>query len=299
MNTIRIPGKVMLSGEYAVLHGGAAAMMPVSRFLTLTESADADEDSSPVVRLARDWPIERLPSGPAPGSFVVDRSEFLHAATGHKTTKLGLGSSAAEAVAVIAWRYQRAGLSWQDFRAEIATIADAVHRQAQGGHGSGADVALCAHGQPLLFHRADDAPVVAFVDSQLPLTQPLHLVWTGAGANTRVMMEIFERWRDGTGTQVKAKLDSLVTASRRLAGDWFGGDADQLLEHVDRHQAIMETISEGAGLPYFTQEHRKLAAWARGHGGRCKPTGAGGGDMALLIGDLPIAELDGLVLGVG
>ena len=53
MKTIQIPGKVMLTGEYAVLYGGTAVMAPVPRYLRLTISEDNNRGAcSPIVEEA-------------------------------------------------------------------------------------------------------------------------------------------------------------------------------------------------------------------------------------------------------
>lgn len=298
MMTIRIPGKVMLSGEYAVLHEGRALMMPVHRYVTISDESGSEEESlSPVVRLALTYPIERLRQEPIRTEFRIDRTEHYGRAADGKFTKLGLGSSAAEAVAVIAFRFQLAGVDWQNFRSEIAKIADEVHRQAQSGLGSGADVAVCAYGRPLLFARADDTPTVDLIDPQKSLTLPLHLVWSGQAANTRLMIRKFDYWRDAK-SGASSRLNGLVEISHRLAPLWYGSDPDSLLSAVDEWLDAMNAIANEAELPFTTDFHRELDQWARSHGGRCKPTGAGGGDMVLLIGELPVKELSQPVISL-
>ena len=58
----------------------------------------------------------------------------------------------------------------------------------------------------------------------------------------------------------------------------------------------MKEISKSAGISYFMPVHTQLDAWARRHGGRCKPTGAGGGDMVLMAGELPLDQLPRLCI---
>jgi mevalonate kinase len=38
MTNVNIPGKVMLSGEYAVLYGGTSVLVPVPRYMKFEES---------------------------------------------------------------------------------------------------------------------------------------------------------------------------------------------------------------------------------------------------------------------
>jgi mevalonate kinase len=52
-------------------------------------------------------------------------------------------------------------------------------------------------------------------------------------------------------------------------------------------------------MAYMLPVHARYEEWARRHGGRAKPTGAGGGDMILLVGELPLAQLNVDVMKLG
>ena len=95
MKTIHIPGKVMLSGEYAVLYGGTAVLMPVPRYLKLSDSKASDQnDYSPMVRAALDYPILELKDYEnkyGKPSVIIDSSEFFGADNEGRRIKLGLG----------------------------------------------------------------------------------------------------------------------------------------------------------------------------------------------------------------
>ena len=54
----------------------------------------------------------------------------------------------------------------------------------------------------------------------------------------------------------------------------------------------MQQIAEIAKMPYKLPIHHEVEEWARSNGGFAKPTGAGGGDMIMLVGDLPYDELE-------
>ena len=145
MPSVSIPGKVMLSGEFAVLHGAPAVMLPVPRWLRLTAvDRPPAEGYSPVVEAAL---AQALPAtaeheaGAGLPHIGLDSAEFFTTGTGRAAVKLGLGLSAAEAVGAIALRYECAGISWLTRWREVAAQAMQAHRQAQSGIGSGAGVA--------------------------------------------------------------------------------------------------------------------------------------------------------------
>ncbi|MCB2198979.1 hypothetical protein KQI63_06205 [bacterium] len=292
LNSVRIPGKVMLSGEYAVLYGATAVLMPVPRFLTISESLGPSTNPSPVLEHALREPIEPIAVWEEKyplRSVEVDRSDFYIEQDG-RLIKLGIGSSAAEAVGVIALRLERAGVAWQDNRELVATLAERAHRRAQGGIGSGADVAAVAYGCPIRFNRSNDTITVDPIDTATsPVSLPLALLHSGTAANTRVLVRLFEGWAC-LGDRQKHQLEQLVALSDELAPFWFGGDSGVLLDMLTRFDETMSRLTDEATLPWKTTVHRDIETWAKKNGGAAKPTGAGGGDLVLTVGNLPLSE---------
>ncbi len=296
MTEVVIPGKVMLSGEYAVLHGAAAVLVPVPCELIIREI-----DSPPVqpyprtVETALTQPVailneyEREHGLP---HLEIDSSAFRAPDSGGTLRKLGLGSSAAEAVGVIALRHLRAGVDWRKRCSEIAFHAEAAHHTAQGGLGSGADVAVCAYGRPILFRRHEGGFTVKEIDlPDAAARSKLTLAWTGVPADTRSMVEAFERWVDG-GERARSMVRALCEAGDNLAKAWFGEPEEEFFPLFDAFVERLASCTGAAGIDYRLDLHREIEEWARSYGGRAKPTGAGGGDMILLVGDLPFDKLD-------
>jgi len=297
MIAVQVPGKVMLSGEYAVLHGGSAVMVPVPRYLKLKEIAKSDSMVySAVVAGALEIAISEIEAYEAKygkPDLTIDSSDFMAMDSHGNLSKLGLGLSAAEVVGVIALRFERAGMKWSKNRDPIHKYADTVHFDVQKGLGSGADVAACAYGQPLRFKKRDDTAIVELIDEHKIIHDvPLQLVWSGKPANTRLKIERFDAWLRSGGRKSEAMLSRLIESADMLANSWFFDAADDLFEKIDEFGEIMKEISGSAGLEYNLPIHDELDSWARKHGGRAKPTGAGGGDMILLIGELDLKEID-------
>lgn len=281
---VRVPGKALLSGEYAVLDGGTAVLAPVPRFLTVTRGEPGDD--SPVVRAARDIPIPGVPEDHGV-PFHIDRSEFLHTRPDGTTTKLGIGGSAAEAVGVIALRMKEAG---QDATADpdhLFHLAHTAHHEAQGGMGSGADVAACAYGRWIRYRLEGGEPRVE------PIARPalpLSLTFCGESADTRIAVARFDAWREAEGAHAETVVDELVTRSGTLAELWSEGARDRLISGLREYVALLDTIAEQAGFAFRTPAVRRIEAAAEAEGGYAKPTGAGGGDMVLRIGDVPAGD---------
>ncbi|MBU1317758.1 MAG: hypothetical protein KKG33_14380 [candidate division Zixibacteria bacterium] len=297
VTSVRVPGKVMLTGEYSVLHGGTAVVLPVPRYLTVTESDHTDPSKySPVIRAAAGFPIEEIQEFECeqklPG-IEVDYTEFYHKNSAGKITKLGLGSSAAEAVGAVALRFERAGLSWDDHAEMIAAYADHIHRGVQGGIGSGADVATCAFRRPIKFKHSHQEILVDQIEYSPDADRlPLNLVWSGHPANTRDMVDRFESWLRSGDENAGKLMRQLNKAASDVAHLWFRSKTDKLFTHLDKFVATLIACAMAADIPLILPIHAELADWAEKHGGRAKPTGAGGGDMILLVGDLPVDQLE-------
>jgi phosphomevalonate kinase len=287
---------VILSGEYAILAGGTAIALPAPRCLRAC-LADAPPPGGypPAAQAARVYPLPEL-AGYEDSRGVphmeLDASGLYTTGADGQRLKLGLGSSAAEVVAVLALRYVAAGKPAGLAHLLLAEHALAVHTQVQGGLGSGLDVMVAALGCGL---RAQDTggqlAVACLLPEELAQLPPLALVPTGVAAGTRVRVGQFNRWREDGGAPVRRMLAAASAASAQLADAWTGGDWPALLAALELFSAKLRLCLDSAGVEYMLPVHHELAEWARGHGGYAKPTGAGGGDMALLIGALPYSEL--------
>ncbi len=308
MARVSIPAKLMLSGEYAVLYGAPAVLLPVPRFLHVsageTDGGTPLAELPPALRAALSHPVKRLEEleaeAPRMEFFSIDSSAFFSDEPG-APQKLGLGLSAAECVAGIALRYEHCGLNWQAHRVEVARAAIAAHYGVSGG-GSGADCAASAMGRPIVYRLSEDGPQIGPGGGDGALPQPclpLNCVWSRRSADTRTLLGQFEDWADSGGSETAELLRQLVARSTELAPLWFGTDSAALLSAFDSFCAAMAACAAAAGMAWKLPAHARMEEWARRHGGRAKPTGAGGGDMILLVGDLPLTQLgmDAIALG--
>ncbi len=301
--SVSIPGKVMLSGEYAVLYGATSVLTRVQRYLHVTETTDPPEFAyPPPVELARTIPIQEL-SGYEPQFGIphvaIDRCEFQAKDAEGNLKKLGLGSSAAEAVGVVTLRFKRAGLDVERNRSAILGYAMTAHWEAQGGLGSGADVAACASAGPIeyRFFGPGKYLLTPFQAPQEQQTQ-MWLVWTGQPANTRELVKPFQAWIREASENRDKLFQEWMDSANTLAPLWYRSSQEELFAALDRFDSLMTHCAVEAGIPYKTDTHFELEEWARKHGGRAKPTGAGGGDLALMIGDLPKDQLEMEWIGI-
>lgn len=298
---VTAPGKLVVSGEYAVLAGAPALVLAVNRrarctvtvadspgwrFLstgfdgTAEHSLDAlvsGDELSPrdparigqaALRALLDHGIDvhRLPAGL---EIALDSSAFFQ--DGHK---LGLGSSAAVTLTL-----SHALADLAEAGGDRLNLALAAHRSLQGG-GSGLDVAAAYHGGLIAFRR--DPVTGATASEPCALARGLHLgfFWTGSSASTADHLVRFERWR---AAGHPAALENLVQAAVEVidALPTAHGFVRQLRAFASRLRAL----DEAAAIGIYGGLHHALAEAAVIRDAVYKPSGAGGGDLGLAVAD--------------
>lgn len=311
----RAPGKAVLIGEYAVLHGAPALAMAVDRHARVRIEPCARDQcrvSTPQLGIASvgfsiesgsiQWDVE-APGWPAlrqtasmlsflhglvierfgdPGAFSVeiDTAElFIDTSAG--PIKLGLGSSSAVAVALDAGLRLFAGGP-----AESGLSMRALHRllkpyrRGQDGQGSGIDLASCLCGGVISYQRHGDEPEVSRL--ALPANLSLMFVWTGQAASTPDLLQRYQRWRreqaDEAG-RIQAEMHRICCSAQAAMA---GGDAEALIEHFHCYGGLMRTMGLSMGVDLLGAEHGRIRARAEQLGLAYKPCGAGLGDLGMV-----------------
>jgi len=284
----RAPGKLFLTGEYAVLGGAPAVVAAVDRHASVVVAPGAAGaalvvDSLAEGRMTRmdvpgDGPLPGgdagavmaalRASGAAPAHVTVDSRPFLLG-----TRKLGLGRSAATLVAATASFLP--GCAPQ----AVLRVALAANALFQDGKGSGADVAASTHGGVVEVRRANGG--VSVTARELPAG--LHLVtgWTGTPAPTEPLLARFG------AAATPGALTELAAIAVAAAAAVARGDAGALCDAVDRSAVALVHLGAELDLPIVTPALARLVRAANRVGAVAKPSGAGAGDCGIALATSP------------
>ena len=288
---VAVPGSVLLLGEYAVTEpdapGVAVALHPEVR---------ATFDAGGPPRIAGRMGARRFTwtpagcdsplfaalvaeCGPPSGSISVDSSGF---AGPHG--KLGLGSSAAAAVAVAALLVTAgrrdtcalaedptaAGTGRYAARRRVLAAALAAHRATQGGRGSGYDVATSVWGGVVRFAGGHAPAVTTCRPRALP---ELYLVQGANPLATPGAVARYEEWRNLD----PAPADRFRKRSRALVEQFLAaGDAAACCAAIEAGGELTRRLGERIGVAVEPPELRDRLDRFRERGWAAKPVGAGG-----------------------
>lgn len=279
-----VAGKLMFAGEYAVLSGRCPALAAAVSELA---SWRLSEGPATIELTAFDRTWSWSPDGTAPegiGSLVqaaLDgaatvgwrlnarlRLEIRGQVAGHK---VGLGTSSAAVVAAV--RAAAASAHVPPPEAEIAAVAQRVHRASQGGRGSGYDVATLLAGGCIAYDRP--------TQSARPLAWPKQLFAAAlfTGTSFRTTSAIRTPLPDSA-------LDEIAAATAGVLVGWAAADEKAVIAAFERCEAAFDAAAKYRdGL--LTDALRNARSRIRQAGCQPRISGAGGGDCVLAFADDP------------
>lgn len=275
------PGKMMIIGEYAVLEGVPALVAAVDRRVRLRGALRPPPEpfasALPAEAEATRREAERV-LGALPAGLMLDVSALRSG-----SQKLGVGSSAAAAAVVAGWVLHAHGhpLELPETRERALQLALAGH-QAVAPRGSGADVAACSLGGFVRFTRSGSGAVEA-VPAAWPTDLCVRVIWTGQQVRTSDMLDAVDGLRRRDGSALAASMAELRAAADAFMDALARGHVTDLIRSAGWYGEAMGRLGDLAGAPIVEERLRTIAELAQRHGGAAKPSGAGGGDVALAL----------------
>jgi phosphomevalonate kinase len=278
------PGKLILTGEYAVLDGAPALVVAVDRRAIARRNLTPLGSSPFLVAVADEIAARRGLEDPAAQAALeisVDSAAFYH-----RITKLGFGSSAAVTVAATAL-----ALGTTD-RDEVLTVALAAHARGQGpkgARGSGADIAASVHGGTIVFSR--DASPESTAPCQIerrrwPASVMLMGFFTGIAADTAQLVARVNAARQAHRAAVDAALTAIADASRAACAA-VAAPPDiaplALIGAIALAAHATDRLASATGIDLVPECVTAARAALARLGGTAKTTGAGGGDVGIAV----------------
>ena len=277
---VAAPGKLFVTGAYAVREGAPGIVLAVDRYAVASNSTSGCEDETfPEVAAAARMLHVNAPTVDVSALYARDD----HGGRGDRGQKLGLGSSAAGTVAAVGHVFAARGdrLPEPDCRRRILDLAVAAHAFVQP-LGSGADIAAAVYGGALRIARTSRGLDV------LPLP-PLAVRWCafalGHPLRTSLALERLDDRR--TRENTRAAMDTIAQAAEVTAAAWHRADVAAVVDGACKHVRGLEALGAALELPLVPNE----VEIARGALGRRRslddfvllPSGAGGGDVVLWL----------------
>ena len=256
----------MLMGEYAVLEGGPGVVCAIGCYAYAHLPSTSTTISSPYVQAAVHQVSAFLKQHglPMPKSipYVDTQAFFSH----HR--KLGLGSSAAVVVASVGVLLAQAGFVPALHLPLIQQLAQRAHQNAQSLQGSGADIMAATWGGFQLIHTPKFAAPF-----------PLHfcLIATTHSASTSTLLKQYETHRQSA----HHARDVMNAATQQFLAAWRLQQPENMLHAISQTHAVYAELGGLFHTALLTEEHMWLSNLAQKFGGAAKPSGAGGGDIAV------------------
>lgn len=319
----KAPGKIMLLGEYAVLDGAPALVAAVGRHARVRLSPRPDRvwricaqemgvadlqftiDSSGRTRwrggahnaqarlgltahmLQAMLAGLAMPDWPRTGADLeIDTSELYVSDGRGAPVKLGLGSSAAVSVAL--WRALGAHFDrHREDRDPEQVLRELLepYSRAQGGWGSGADLAASLYGGMIRYRLSTDGFSIRRM--RLPRKLALCFVFSGRAAATPDHLAKFYHWRrrrPDASRNLLAQMTEQAESGVRAAHE---DDAGRMIIAMKNYSGLLEQLGEAMGVAVVSRPHR-LAGRLAARAGVCyKACGAGGGDLGIAASDDP------------
>ena len=299
--TVKVPGKIMVAGEYTVLNSGLSLSSTVNQFMwvncSLSENNKdeirSDYWTEPFTGDVTKLPTDKLLSSPLLSTVAWVRRKFSLShlslvVNSQLSPSFGFGSSSALRLGIISAAYCLR-YSCEELSAEqslcIARWSKDLQEKDQHGFSSGYDIITQVTGSVVLFKSENGAKWPEFVRQVPGVSQTLNkyvrVYCGGKGAKTSEVVGKTFSWLQKT-----SMLSHLSECSQKLISLLIDGSRndDYLYELSSRFHSCRRVFEKSEFFPtQLASDLKSLAGvdkyWS------FKMTGAGGEDSILLVGE--------------
>ncbi len=304
---VSIPGKIVISGEYAVLDGAPAIVSTLKQKVNITiQKSDKKhniyttsvlqgvfpftmDDDANVLWLEADPGVFGLllqhafkilkPKLKEKLRIAVDSSEFFRTTNDGVAIKLGIGSSAAVSVGIT-----QALSQYQAIRSSpenLLSQANSIHQGLQGKQGSGIDVACCFADQGVIECTKDSVKNHTWSILNWPNGLHLKALTTSQYGSTNRLVANYQRASNLYPKEFNSALDQFLDITQSLSNAWKSEDVDLIIDLLRAYDVQIKKLDKIGGIGIYTQVHADIQNIASTHNVFYKPSGAGGGDIGL------------------
>ena len=299
------PGKIFLSGEYLAIEGSLATVLPTIQrakiiieesksstnilySLPLDKSFAFDVNDSFDIEWLDDNPMDMglfiekaivlMQIKPTTTRFTIDTTDFYF-----QRRKIGIGSSSAISSALI-----KAINKYFDIKQTHEMIIDSalnLHNSKQDSLGSGLDVIASSLDSGLIECDIKKARRGKWTKLEWPSDLLIKGVITSDESNTK---EMIKKYLKGHAKNKEFFLALKIDADQileELSLSWQSKDSESILALMKQYNILMQQLDEKYHLGIYTEEHKALANITTKLGLIYKPSGAGGGDLGLILTD--------------
>ena len=304
---VSIPGKIVISGEYAVLDGAPAIVSTLKQKVNITiQKSDKNHNIYTTSVLQGVFPFTMDDDANVlwleadPGVFglllqhafkilkpklkenlwiAVDSSEFFRTTKDGTAIKLGIGSSAAVSVGIT-----QALSQYQAIRSSpenLLSQANSIHQGLQGQQGSGIDVTCCFADQGVIECTKDSVKNHTWSILNWPNGLHLKALTTSQYGSTNRLVANYQRASNLYPKEFKSALDQFLEITQSLSNAWKSEDVDLIIDLLRAYDVHIKKLDKIGGIGIYTQVHADIQNIASTHNVFYKPSGAGGGDIGL------------------
>jgi len=304
---VSIPGKIVISGEYAVLDGAPAIVSTLKQKVNITiQKSDKKHNIYTTSVLQGVFPFTMDDDANVlwleadPGVFglllqhafkilkpklkenlwiAVDSSEFFRTTKDGTAIKLGIGSSAAVSVGIT-----QALSQYQAIRSSpenLLSQANSIHQGLQGKQGSGIDVTCCFADQGVIECTKDSVKNHTWSILNWPNGLHLKALTTSQYGSTNRLVANYQRASNLYPKEFKSALDQFLDITQSFSNAWQSEDVDLIIDLLRAYDVQIKKLDKIGSIGIYTQVHEDIQNIASRHNVFYKPSGAGGGDIGL------------------